>query len=47
MAKYKAKVIATVEMVVIIHEDVNGNQEIEDIDDVTDIEEFEVKSIIY
>ena len=45
--RYKAKVKAEVEMVVFIHEDVNGNQEIEDIEEVIEIDEFEVKDIIY
>ncbi|MED3623248.1 hypothetical protein P4482_09170 [Neobacillus thermocopriae] len=45
--RYKAKVKAEVEMIVYIHEDVNGNQEVEDIDDVTEIVDFEIREIIY
>lgn len=45
--RYKAKVKAVVEMTVWIHEDVTGNQEVEDVEEVTDIEEFEVKTVIY
>jgi hypothetical protein len=44
--RYKAKVTAAVEMIVWIHEDAAGNQEIEDIEEVVDIEEYEIKSII-
>ena len=45
--RYKAKVKAEVEMIVWIHEDINGNQEIEDIEDVIEIDEFDVKDVIY
>lgn len=45
--RFKAKVKAVVEMTVWINEDVNGNKEIEDIEEVTNIEEFEVKNEIY
>lgn len=41
--KYKAKVTASVEMIVWINESMNGDKEITDIDEVTDVEEFEVK----
>jgi len=41
--KYKAKVTASVEMIVWINESLNGDMEIDDVDEVTDIEEFEVK----
>jgi hypothetical protein len=44
--RYKAKVTATVEMIVWIHEDVVGNQEIEDIEEVGEVEEYEIKSIL-
>lgn len=41
--RFQAKVKAEVEMTVWIHEDVNGNQEIEEIEAVEEINEFEVK----
>ena len=41
--KYKAKVIAVVEMKVWINENYNGDKEIDDIDEVTDVQEFEIK----
>lgn len=41
--KYKAKVTANVEMIVLINESLNGDKEIEDIDEVTEIEDFEIK----
>ena len=47
MATYKAKVTATVEMIVTIHEDAVGNTEIEDVEEVTEIEEFEIEKVIY
>lgn len=40
--KYKAKVKATVEMIVFINEDGSGNKEIEDVVDITEIQDFEV-----
>jgi hypothetical protein len=40
--KYKALVKASVEMVVWIIESLNGDQIIEDVEDVTDIDDFEV-----
>ncbi|WP_336663545.1 hypothetical protein [Kurthia gibsonii] len=46
MKKIKAKVIAQVEMIVWITEDAVGNQEIEDVEEVTDIEEFEITNEI-
>ncbi len=45
--EYKAKVLATVEMIVWINEDSVGNKEIDDIDEVIEVEDFEVKNIIY
>ena len=45
--RYKAKIKAEVEMTVWIHEDVNGNQEIEHIEEVDEINEYEVKDVIY
>ena len=45
--RYKAKIKAEVEMIVYISKDISGNQEIKDIDDMTDIEEFGIKDIIY
>jgi hypothetical protein len=41
--RYKAKVTASVEMIVWINENANGDKEIDDIDEVTEIEEFKVK----
>jgi hypothetical protein len=41
MKIYKAKVSATVEMTVTIKEYDNGEMEIEEIDEVTDVDEFE------
>lgn len=41
--KYRAKVIASVEMVVWINENINGDQEIEDVEEVSEINDFEVK----
>ena len=41
--RYKAKVKAEVEMTVWIHEDVSGNQEIDEIEEVDEIHEFEIK----
>jgi len=41
--KYKAKVTASVEMIVWINESLNGDIEIDDIDEITDVQEFEVK----
>lgn len=51
MTKIRARVkaIAEVELWVTIHEDCAGNQEIEEIDDVSeigDIDEFEIISLI-
>jgi len=43
MKRYKAKVIASVEMTVWINESLNGDIEIDDIDEVTDVQEFEIK----
>lgn len=42
--KKKAKVKTTVIAYVMIHEDIHGNQEIEDFEDIEDILEFEVIS---
>jgi len=41
--KYKAKVFANVEMIVWISETLNGDKEIDDIDEVTDILDFEIR----
>lgn len=44
--KRKAKVKMCCTATVYIHEDVQGNQEIEDVEEVDDIMEFEVINII-
>jgi hypothetical protein len=44
--RYKAKVTATVEMIVWIHEDSVGNTEIEDIEEVGEIEDYDIKSLL-
>lgn len=41
--KKKIKVIANVEMLVWVNEDVQGNQEIEDIEEITEINDWEEK----
>jgi hypothetical protein len=41
--KKKIKVIANVEMIVWVNEDIQGNQEIEDIEEVTEINDWEEK----
>lgn len=41
--KRKIKVIANVEMTVWINKDIQGNQEIEDIEEVTEINDWEEK----
>lgn len=41
--RYKARVKATVDMIVWITETVNGDKEIEDIEEVVEVDEFEVK----
>ena len=43
MKKYKAKVSANVEMIVWISESLNGDQEIDDVEEVTEIKDFEIK----
>lgn len=40
--KKKAKVKTTVIAYVMIHEDIQGNQEIEDFEDIDDVLEFEI-----
>lgn len=40
--KYKAIIKATTTMVVLIDEDINGNQEVEEVGEVMDIDDFEV-----
>lgn len=44
--KRKVKVKMSCTAIVYINEDVVGNQEIEDVEDVLDIDEFEVVDII-
>ena len=44
--KRKAKVKMSCTAIVYINESVNGDQEIEDVEDVLDIDEFEVVDII-
>ena len=41
--KKKIKVIANVEMIVWVNEDIRGNQDIEDIEEVTEINDWEEK----
>ena len=45
--RYKAKIKCEAEMIVWITEDVSGNQEIEDIEEVLEIDEFDIKDVIY
>lgn len=45
--RYKAKIKCEAEMIVWITEDVSGNQEIEDIEEVLEIEDYDIKDIIY
>lgn len=45
--KRKMKVKMSCTATVYVNEDVNGNQEIEEVEEVTDIDEFEVVSILY
>lgn len=41
--KKKIKVVANVEMIVWVSEDIQGNQDIEDIEEVTEIKDWEEK----
>lgn len=41
MNRYKAKVSATVEMTVWIREAANGEQELDEVDEITEVIEFE------
>ena len=44
--RYRAKVISNVEMTVWINENLNGDTEIEEVEEVTETIEYEIKSKI-
>ena len=44
--RYKAKIKAEAEMIVWITEDVYGNQEIEEIEEVLEIDDYDIKNLI-